>query len=84
MELKCKGYSIDRFHDSLVEIKAVFILPISPTDSDVIAEALKKIEIFLSGSINLVKAVPDKQRCFYCATLNESDNNLCSQCGAPL
>lgn len=55
----------------------------NPNKSEEIAEALKKIELYLSGSINLVKA-SEKPRCFYCGTLNDESVNSCSQCGGPL
>ena len=84
MELKCRGYETRVYADELITVNVEFILPISTHEVELVAESLKKLELFLAGSINLVMAVPDKQRCFYCATLNDPDENLCTQCGAPL
>lgn len=81
--LRCRGYSTNRYMNELTEITPNLILVLHPNDCEQQAEALKRIELFLAGEINIVKAV-DKPRCFYCASLNDEDANMCAQCGAPL
>jgi hypothetical protein len=77
-------YSVQRQPDELVTFDVRFVLLSSPNKSDEVAEALKKMELFLSKKINLVQAEDNKQRCFYCGTSNILENITCSQCGAPL
>ena len=84
MSMRCRGYTIDRRVNSLVEIHADFMLIISPHESEKIADALATIERMLSGEIDLVKADSDRPCCFHCGSLNEIKANQCSQCGAPL
>ena len=81
--LLCKGYTVRRGVDELTEIVPQLFLKMHPHECELQAEALKRIELFLSGDINIVKAT-DKPRCFYCASLNEEDANMCEQCGASL
>jgi len=81
--LRCVRYDLSREAGSLTEISAKFVLLISPRNSDEMAEAFKKIEKYLAGEVNLVKAT-EKPRCFYCGTLNEETYGTCAQCGAPL
>jgi hypothetical protein len=82
--LRCHGYQVNRQAGMLTTIHADFIIPISPHDIEKMSDALKNIEVFLSGAIDLVKADETKPRCFYCGTLNDLENNVCSQCGASL
>jgi CRISPR/Cas system-associated exonuclease Cas4 (RecB family) len=77
----CHKFTVDV--DSFPLLEVTFIVPVSPTDVEALAEVAKKIELFLGGEVNLVKGM-GKPRCFYCATLNDSENTTCSQCGAPL
>jgi hypothetical protein len=84
INLKATGYAVQRQPNELVAFDVRFVLLSSPNKSEEIAEALKKMELFLSKKINLVQAEDNKQRCFYCGVLNSLVNTTCSQCGAPL
>lgn len=83
--LYTRRYDIQRNLDELPIINVEFVLPIAPTQINEIAEALKKLELFLNDKdgITLVKG-NQKPRCFYCASLNDESSNQCSQCGATL
>jgi hypothetical protein len=62
-----------------------FVIPVSPRETDKIAEALKYIELYLgSGAIAMVN-LPDAEssRCFYCGRLQNDDAKECESCGAP-
>ena len=84
ISLLCRKYDVYRAVDELTEINVSFILPIAPNDTENMAEALKRIEIFLSGKVDFVRSDKDKPRCFYCGSLQDLELNMCSQCGAPL
>ena len=82
--LGCQGYRINREMD-LVRIQADFVLRISPKHREEIAEALKRIELYMSGNISLVNEPDkDKTRCFYCGTANDQRETNCVNCGAVL
>lgn len=82
MKLRCVDYETRHGVNELTEVNARFVIAISPRDIEQIAEAMKSLHLYLCGDIELVKATPDKKRCFYCACLNEEESNQCSQCGA--
>lgn len=85
MTLGCRGYQIRREVGRPASfVVDLVLLGVHPNDIENMSEALKKIEIMLAGEIDLVKAVPDKLRCFYCGVLNDKQNNVCTQCGAAL
>jgi hypothetical protein len=67
------------------EINVDFVLMgIHTQDIEGMSAALAKIEKYLGREVDLVLAVKDKPRCFYCGCLNDKDANQCSQCGAAL
>ena len=80
--LKCTGYDVRRRPGELPEIKVRLILPIIH-ETEETAEALKALEIYLSGDINIVKS-DGSARCFYCASKAAEADKTCEQCGAPL
>ena len=85
MILKCAGYDVQRRPHQPATINADFILMVShPHKNEEIAEAMKNIELYLSGEISLVKADSSTQRCFYCASGNPLGISHCTQCGAVL
>ena len=81
MKLLCKGFYLEAQAESLPTLRAEFVIPISPQDTDEIALAFHAITLYLSEKIELVKSQPGKWRCFYCASLNDDKENQCSQCG---
>jgi len=83
INLRCTGYELTRVVHEFVEIRPVFLLMISPGNSAEIAEALKRLELYLSGEVNLLKS-DGSGRCFYCGCKQEDNTVACSQCGAPL
>ena len=84
-ELKCSGYVVDRQPNALVKVHADFFLAVSPRDIDAVAEALFKLEHYLTGTVSLVRGGADtRPRCFYCASLNDHENTHCASCAAPL
>ena len=84
MSLLCTSYSVARNPGRPPELQVHFIVNTGSRDTEEIAEALKRIEIFLSGSVDLVKADDKKLRCFYCGSLSGMNANQCSQCEAAL
>ena len=85
MTLVCQGYRTQREINEPLRINVDFVLlGISPRNTKDMGEAVKKIELFLSGKVDLVRADPDKLRCFYCGSLNDIKDNQCTQCGASL
>ena len=83
IDLKCTQYDIQRRPNELTVVDVTFVLPISPRNTVEIAEALKRIELYLADNINLVQA-SDKPRCYYCGRLNDPDNETCDSCSALL
>jgi len=83
INLRCTGYELTRVAHEFVEIRPVFLLGTLPNNSKEIAEALKRIELYLSGEVNLLKS-DGSNRCFYCGCKQEDNAVICSQCGAPL
>ena len=84
IELQARSYHVARDPNELVQVDVSFVLMTPPHNVQDVAEALKRIEIFLSGSkVNLVKS-DGSMRCFYCGTKQDNDATTCSQCGAPL
>lgn len=84
MKLLCKEFNIQVSAGYPPHVEAVFMMPISPLDTDDIAEALKSVTLYLSKEIELVLAKDNQTRCFYCATLHDDGTGICEQCGAPL
>jgi rubrerythrin len=80
--LLCRGYSIDREANHPVVIRAELILPIDSRHSEEIADALKKIELLLGGSmgVNLVQGA-SRPRCQWCGVLHDETEKVCPQCG---
>jgi hypothetical protein len=83
ISLGCVGYSVDRYPQELVKISAQFILKVHPRQIDEVAEALKRIEMYLSGDVSLLRS-DGLHRCFYCGVKQEDNAQICTQCGAPL
>lgn len=83
--LGCRGYITEINVGEVIHIQADLIMyMMRDADAETIAEAQRRLAIFFcSGDIELIKS-GDKPRCFYCASLNESDAKQCSQCGALL
>lgn len=81
--LKCRGFRVDVAHDDLPVIRTEFILPIPPSETELIAEALKRLTQYLSTDIYLVKATGEGKRCFYCGVLADPEDLKCDSCGAP-
>lgn len=81
--LKCRGFSVDVVCDDLPVIKTEFILPIHPSKTELLAEALKRLTQYLSTDIYLVKATSEGKRCFYCGVIVTPDARKCDSCGAP-
>lgn len=83
--LGCQGYTVRRECDALVSFDVRFVLKLAPNDTHGIADALSRLELYLSGDVALVKGGMDtRPRCFYCTSLNDSENTHCASCGAPL
>ena len=84
IKLGCIGYDVRRAAAKPVTITANLILKnVSPHNVEDVAEALKRIELFLGNELNLVKAT-DRPRCYYCGSLNDDGEKHCTQCNAPL
>lgn len=48
-------------------------------------EMLSKLQEWINGrEINVVSAVPNKPRCFYCGTMNDRNSVKCPQCGGEM
>jgi zinc ribbon protein len=83
IELRALSYRISREPNELVVVDVSFLLMTPPNKSKEIAEALKRIELFLYEKINLVKS-DGSNRCFFCGVKQEDNAQTCTQCGAPL
>ena len=83
LNMLCTGYCVERYPDTLTKITVDFVLDIDPFNNEDIADALRRIELYLSEKVSLVKST-DRPRCFYCGTLNDANRTVCSQCGASL
>jgi hypothetical protein len=83
LALACTGYRINRYAGEAVNIDATFILKVSPKQTEEVAEALKRIELYLAGEVSLLR-FDGSNRCFYCGTKQADDVQTCTQCGAPL
>ncbi len=83
--LLCRDYQIHRSVNDLVTLQVEFVLPISPSQSAEIAEALKKIELLFGSSagVNLVQG-STRPRCQWCGVLHDEKINICPQCGGAL
>ena len=83
--LGCRGYTTEIYVGEIIHIQADLVMYMTGNaDAETVAEAQGSLAIFFcSGDIELIKS-GDKPRCFYCASLNESDAKQCSQCGASL
>ncbi len=83
--LLCRNYVIHRSVDELVTLQVEFILPIQLSNSEEIANALKKIELLFGSSagVNLVQGA-NRPRCQWCGTLHDEGKNICPQCGGAL
>jgi len=84
--IRCKKFDVISEANSLLTLKAEFITMIRCDDTKNVSKAMSDIALFMGEKINFVKASDDsnKQRCFYCGSLNNKDINMCTQCGAAL
>jgi hypothetical protein len=83
VSLACLSYDIYRRPSEPVRINAEFILKVSPHQIEEVAEALKRIELYLAGDVSLLR-YDGSARCFYCGTKQDDNAKTCTQCGAPL
>lgn len=83
LKLGCQGFDVAVRVGDLPRISADFVLEIPPNETELIAEALKRLTEYLSGPIYLVRASGDEKRCFYCGTLADPSARKCDSCGAP-
>jgi hypothetical protein len=83
LELLCLGYDVRREPMRPPEVRVNFIIKTETRAIEEIAEAMKRLELYLAGEINLVRS-DGSQRCFYCGVKQTDDAQVCSQCGAPL
>lgn len=60
------------------------LVPI-PDEGESTADVLHALNKWIEGrEINMVSAVPNKPRCFYCGTINDACSPKCPQCGGEM
>ena len=85
MKLLCTGLRIYCGVDSLPELTATFLIPVTPRDINLLGELVGKSVSLLADGVDLVgKGLSGNQRCFHCAQLSPTDALECRKCGAPL
>jgi uncharacterized protein (UPF0212 family) len=86
MKLACHDYQVDVSADGFILVNARFYVQgVRTTDTEAVSDALGKVAMALGGSaIEMVQAPTDKERCFYCGSLNEPGKLKCTSCGANL
>lgn len=48
-------------------------------------DILDRLALWLNGAeVNMVRAQPDKPRCFFCGTINDTGKPKCPQCGGEM
>lgn len=81
--LSCRNFKVDVRHDELPTVEVEFLMAIPPSETELIAEALKRLTQYLSNDVYLVKATAKGKRCFYCGVIADPDARKCDSCGAP-
>ena len=86
--LRCTAFDTNvNAGEPVIRIRAEFILPygLRGKSAESLAHALESIGLyFAGGKIDIVAAVDDKVRCFYCGQLNPGTANACEHCGGRL
>lgn len=84
MKLYCRSFTMSAEFDGLPIVRAEFILPVSPHETERIAEAFKAVALYMGEAVELVKSRKDLTRCFYCGQLNMNDRETCNYCGGKM
>lgn len=51
-------------------------------EGESMSDILERLNLWLNGSeVNMVRAAPNRPRCFYCGEINDSGKAKCPNCG---